>query len=139
MTSWPYMFDAGKIFYFSLGILALMVAGIAGGHLLFVALRGQEPTLAIVGASIMAFGVVIDAVMSRLSERNEHSVVVELSFKSRPQSFSLAVDTEKGAELLDAFMATDAERRELALMDDWVSRDVGWEPLDTPIEVQQQS
>ncbi|MEE2789769.1 MAG: hypothetical protein VX589_20680 [Myxococcota bacterium] len=126
-----------RLFYVVLGVLGLVTAGILGGHLLFVALRGQEPTLGIVGASVLALGILFDAAMSRLSERNERSVVVEFDFKSRPRHFTVAIDAFEGAELLDAFMANDAERRELSLLDEWTGRNVEWEPLDAPIDLGQ--
>ena len=124
-----------RLFYVVLGILGLGTAGVLGGHLLFVALRGQEPTLGIVGASVLGIGILFDAAMSRLSERNERSVIVEFDFKSRPRHFTVALDAYEGAELLDAFMANDAERRELSLLDEWTGKNVEWEPLDAPIDL----
>ena len=73
--------------------------------------------------------------MSKMSERNENSVIIELAFSSRPNAFSLAIDTEEGADILDAFMAGDAERREM-LMADVVHQDIEWEPLDGPIDLE---
>ena len=40
---------------------------------------------------------------------------------------ALLVDIEEGAALLDAFMASDAERREVELLDRWVELEGGWD------------
>ncbi len=125
-----------RYFYFATGLLGLIAAGVIGGHLLFVGLRGADTTLALVGGGLIGLGILFDAAMSRVSERSENTVVLELSFKSQPQRFNLAIDTTQGSEILDAFMAGDAERRELELIEQWVQRDVDWEPLDGPIKLE---
>ena len=48
------------------------------------------------------------------------------------QAVLMHADVDEGAEVLDAFMAHDAERRELALLEKWTDMDVRWEPLDEP-------
>ncbi|MEE2755838.1 MAG: hypothetical protein VYA30_04220 [Myxococcota bacterium] len=125
-----------RLFYVVLGALGLVFTGVVGGHLLFVGLRGADSSLAILGGAAIGLGIVFDAAMTRISERNENSVVVDLSFSSRPEAFTIALDTQEGAEILDAFMAGDAERRELALMEDVIRQDVEWEPLDGPIDLE---
>lgn len=119
-----------RVFYLVAGVLGLVAAGIVGGHLLFVGVRGGSSATALIGAGVIALGVLFDAAMARIAEGNRRSVVLELDCRSRPEHFCLLIDIEAGAEVLDAFMANDAERRELALLERWSELDVAWEPLE---------
>lgn len=121
-----------RLFYVVLGLLGLLTAGLVGGHLLFVGLRGTDPATALIGGALVALGIVFDAAMSRVAEARERTVVLELWCKSRPQHYTLELDIERGAEVLDAFMANDAARREMALLEQYTDLDVRWEPLDEP-------
>lgn len=119
-----------RVFYLVLGLGSLVTAGLLGGHLVFVGLRGAETGMALVGAGVIALGLVIDGVMTRLCEQNSRAVVLDLHFRSRPQQLRLALDAQSGAGVLDAFMANDAERRELELLERWAAMDVSWEAVD---------
>lgn len=121
-----------RLFYVVLGLLGLVTGGLLGGHLLFVGLRGGDTTTALLGAGGVALGVLFDAALSRVAEARKRAVILELECKSRPRHFTLELDIDQGAEVLDAFMANDAERRELKLLETWSEVDVRWEPLDEP-------
>lgn len=121
-----------RVFYVVLGLLGLVTGGLLGGHLLFVGLRGGDTITTLIGAGLVALGIVFDAAMSRVAEARKRAVILELECKSRPRHFTLELDIEQGAEVLDAFMANDAERRELQLLERWSEMDVRWEPLDEP-------
>ncbi|MCB9529690.1 MAG: hypothetical protein H6701_15100 [Myxococcales bacterium] len=119
-----------RVFYLVAGLLGLVAAGLVGGHLLFVGVRGGASATALIGGAVIALGVLFDAAMARIAEGNRRSVVLELDCRSRPEHFCLLLDIDAGAEVLDAFMANDAERRELALLERWSELDVAWEPLE---------
>ena len=123
-----------RLFYWALGVCGLLVAGLVGGHLLFVGLRGAETAMALVGAGIVGGGMAFDMACTRLSEHARGKVVLELHCQSRPEQFSLLIDSKGGAELLDAFMANDAERRELHLIEEWSETQPEWQPLETATE-----
>mgnify|MGYP007114248114 CR=1 FL=1 len=116
-------------FYLVLGTGALVTAGLLGGHLLFVGLRGADHALALGGLGVIALGVAFDAVATRLAFAHRNSVVLELRTRTRPRHLRLLLDVESGAEVLDAFMANDAERRELQMLEKWSSMDVDWEEV----------
>ncbi len=122
------------VFYLVLGVGGLITAGLAGGHLAFVGLRGAETGMVLVAAGLVGLGLVFDGVMTRIAEQNRKSVVLDLHFRSRPAHLRLALDAESGAHVLDAFMANDAERRELELLERWASMDVSWEAVDEEFE-----
>lgn len=119
-----------RMFYLVAGLCGLVAAGVIGGHLLFVGVRGASTATALIGGGLIALGVLFDAAMSRIATRNKRAVILELTCRSRPQHFCLELDIESGAEVLDAFMANDAERRELLLLDEWSALDGAWEPLE---------
>ncbi len=121
-----------RLFYVVLGLLGLVTAGLIGGHLLFVGLRGGDTTTTLLGGGLVTLGIVFDAALSRIAEARKNAVILEIACKSRPKHFTLELDVEAGAEVLDAFMANDAERRELMLLEKWSEMDVRWEPLDEP-------
>lgn len=116
-----------RAFYLGFGLTALAVAGVLGGHLVFVGLRGGETRLALAGAAILAAGLAVDAAMFRLFDRNRGTLVLELTLGARPRRLRLLVDAERGAEVLDAFMTADAERRELEQLRHWEGADDAWE------------
>ena len=115
-----------RLFYWALGVCGLLLAGLIGGHLLFVGLRGAETAIALVGAGIVGGGMAFDMACTRLSEHARGKVTLELHCHSRPEHLSLLIDTDEGAEILDAFMANDAERRELHLVEEWSDSSTGW-------------
>lgn len=121
-----------RLFYVVLGLMGLVAGGLLGGHLLFVGLRGSDTTTTLFGAGLIALGVVFDAALSRIAEARRRAVILELECRSRPRHFTLELETDRGSEILDAFMANDAERRELKLLETWSEMDVRWEPLDEP-------
>ncbi len=118
-----------RAFYLVLGTGALVTCGLLGGHLLFVGLRGAEAALTFIGGALVLLGIAFDAVTTRMAEANRDSVVLELRTHSRPRHLRLRLDTATGADVLDAFMANDAERRELQLLQKWASMDVDWEQV----------
>ena len=123
-----------RVFYLAMGVGTLITAGLLGGHLVFVGLRGAETGMVLVGAGVVLLGLLFDGVMTRIGEQNRKSVVLDLHFKSRPQRLTLELDAESGAHVLDAFMANDAERRELELLERWAAMDVSWEAVDEEFE-----
>ena len=108
-----------KFFYLAFSLLSLILGGLIGGHLLFVGLRGGDTTLTIIGGCILVLSILVDLSTARLMVRNQNQVRLELTFKTSPQELAVSVDTQSGAELLDAFLANDAQRRELELLDGW--------------------
>lgn len=118
-----------RAFYLVLGASVLVTCGVLGGHLLFVGLRGAENALMLMGGGLLGLGLLFDGAMTRLAEENRRHVVLDLHCRTRPRQLTLLIDTEAGSELLDAFMAADAERRELELADRWTAADVRWEPV----------
>ena len=122
-----------RLFYFALGILVLIFLVYWADIYSSLDYGGLIPPL-MIGGGLLALGLLFDAAMSRESERNANTVILDLHFNSPPKHFSLALAIDEGAEILDAFMAGDAERRELAL---WrvLHKEVAWEPLDEPIEL----
>ena len=52
-----------RFFYFGDGH-RLMAAGVAGGHLRFVGLRGADGTLSMIGAGVIGLGVLFDGDVS---------------------------------------------------------------------------
>lgn len=119
-----------RVFFVVVGLLGLVAAGVVGGHLVFVGVRGGESVMAWIGAGVVVAGVLFDAAMSRIAEGNRRAVVLELSCRSRPEPLCLELEVESGAEVLDAFMANDAERRELASLGRWSGVDGAWTPLE---------
>ncbi len=106
-----------RSFYFALGLLGMVSATLLGGHLLFIGLRGSEAALSGLGIAMILFGLFFDATMSRMSELNRDNVLVDLKFSSHPRHYSMLFSRIDGADVLDAFMAFDAERRELAMLE----------------------
>lgn len=119
-----------RVFFVVVGLLGLVAAGVVGGHLVFVGVRGAESLTAWIGAGLVVAGVLFDAAMSRIAEGNRRAVMLELHCRSRPGPLCLELEIESGAEVLDAFMANDAERRELAGLGRWSGADGGWAPLE---------
>ncbi|MCA9539275.1 MAG: hypothetical protein KC620_10340 [Myxococcales bacterium] len=119
-----------RLFYVVLGLLGMVTAGVLGGHLFFVGLRAGDLMTGLIGGAFLLFGVLFDAAMTRIAQANRRQVVLEIATASRPRNTVLLIDIERGAEVLDAFMANDAERRELALLERWSETDVDWEPLE---------
>ena len=108
-----------RFFYLAFSLLSLILGGLIGGHLLFVGLRGGDTTLTIIGGCILVLSILVDLSTARLMVRNQNQVRLELTFKTSPQELAVSVDTQSGAALLDAFLANDAQRRELELLDGW--------------------
>lgn len=108
-----------RVFYLAFSLLSLICGGLIGGHFLFVGLRGGDTTLSIVGALILLLAVALDVASSSVMTRNQSNVRLELTFKTSPQRICASIDTQTGAALLDAFLANDAQRRELELLDGW--------------------
>ena len=100
-------------------MLSLITGGLIGGHFLFVGLRGADTTLSVIGALIIVLSILFDMATSRVMMRNHNQVNLELIFKTSPQRIVASIDTRSGAPLLDAFLANDAQRRELELLDGW--------------------
>lgn len=108
-----------RAFYLVFSVLSLITGGLIGGHLLFVGLRGADTTLSVVGAMVILLSIIFDLATSRLMVRNHNNVHLELIFKTAPQKIVASINTQTGASVLDAFLANDAQRRELELLDGW--------------------
>jgi hypothetical protein len=108
-----------RLFYLMFSVLSLIAGGLIGGHLLFVGLRGADTTLSVLGAMVILLAIIFDLATSRIMTRNHNNVQLELIFKTAPQKIIASIDTQTGAPVLDAFLANDAQRRELELLDGW--------------------
>lgn len=108
-----------RAFYITLGAGVLATAGLLGGHLIFVGLRGAQTSLAVSGGGLVTLGLLFDSAMNWLAERNRRAVTVQLHCRTRSTPLVLLFDTATGAEVLDAFMGRDAERREIEMLDQW--------------------
>lgn len=114
------------------GASALIGAAAYGGQLAFAGIRGADTSLALLGAGVIGAGLAFDAAAQALARRAREKVLVSLGAGGDP--VVLEVDTREGAALLDALMAADARRRELALYASLSSKDTAWgeAPSDAP-------
>jgi hypothetical protein len=106
-------------FYAVLGAGCLGVSAIAGGHLVFVGLRGADVGLAGLGAGAVLVGLTVDALLGRIARRHRETLELELRAAGRPDRVRVMLDARAGAQLLDAFMAHDAARREREQLQRW--------------------
>ncbi len=106
-------------FYAVLGAGCLGVSALAGGHLMFVGLRGADIGMAGLGAGLIAMGLTLDALLGRVGRRHRDTLEVELRAAGRSDRVRVMVDARTGAQLLDAFMAHDAAQREREQMRRW--------------------
>jgi hypothetical protein len=106
-------------FYAVLGAGSLGVSAIAGGHLVFVGLRGADVGLAGLGAGAVLVGLTVDALLGRIARRHRETLELELRAAGRPDRVRVMLDARAGAQLLDAFMAHDAARREREQLQRW--------------------
>lgn len=115
--------EAGfRVFPLVLGALGLAGGALFGGHLLFVGLRTDDLRSILWALGLVLGGVVADASLSRLARENARTFRLELHGRDARQTVRLVIDARVGAELLDAFMAHDAARRELEALRDWTDR-----------------
>jgi hypothetical protein len=115
--------EAGfRVFPLVLGGLGLAAGALFGGHLLFVGLRTDDLRAILWAVGLVLGGVLADASLSRLARENARTFRLELHGRDARQSLRLVIDARAGAELLDAFMAHDAARRELEALRDWTDR-----------------
>ncbi len=121
-----------RTFYLVCGLAMLVFCGLLGGHLLFAGLRAAESGTVVAGGALLAFGAVFDLALARIAARHRRFVLLELVCRSRPRPIRVLVHAEEGAHLLDAFMANDARRREMELLDSWSALDVAWEEEGAP-------
>jgi hypothetical protein len=106
-------------FYAVLGAGCLGVFALAGGHLMFVGLRGADIGMAGLGAGLIAMGLTLDALLGRVGRRHRDTLEVELRATGRSDRVRVMVDARTGAQLLDAFMAHDAAQREREQIHRW--------------------
>ena len=111
-----------RVFPWVLGTTGLLSAALLGGHLLFVGLRTDDSTALGWAAGLLLGGLAFDAALSRLSRVNARTFVLELHGRDARQTLRVVMDAKEGAEVLDAFMAHDAARRELEHLRDWKAR-----------------
>jgi hypothetical protein len=115
--------EAGfRVFPLVLGGLGLAAGALMGGHLLFVGLRTEDTSSIAWALAFVLGGIIADASLSRLGRENARTFRLELRGRQDRQSLRLVIDARAGAELLDAFMAHDAARRELEALRDWADR-----------------
>lgn len=115
--------EAGfRVFPLVLGALGLAGGALLGGHMLFVGLRTDDLRSVLWALGLVLGGIVADASLSRLARENARTFRLELFGRDARQSVRLVIDAHAGAELLDAFMAHDAARRELEALRDWTDR-----------------
>ena len=111
-----------RVFPLVLGGLGLVAGALLGGHLLFVGLRGGDADALAWAAALIGGGILFDAALTRLGRQNAETFVLELHGRDARQTLRLVIDAREGAEVLDAFMAHDAARQELANLRGWSNR-----------------
>lgn len=119
-----------RIFHLVAGASVLVGAAAYGGQLAFAGIRAASTGWALLGAGIIGAGLLFDAAAQRLAARAAHMVRVRLDGAGEPLIFD--IDTRTGAPLLDALMAADARRRELAVYAALSARDTAWDGETDP-------
>lgn len=114
-----------RAFHLVAGASVLVGTAAYGGQLAYVGLRAAESGLAVLGLGVIGAGLVFDAAAQHLARRAQRIVQVVLTAEGR--HLVVEVDTEDGAPLLDALMAADARRRELALYASLTAKDIAWD------------
>jgi hypothetical protein len=109
-----------------LGGVSLLGGGLAGGHLVFAGLRAEMDLWVAGGVALLVGAFAADTVLTRHARQAARSVWVELQWHVG-KAWQLELDTEGGAPLLDALMAGEAARREVARRGLWVEAEGIWQ------------
>jgi hypothetical protein len=124
-----------RFFPVVLGLAVLAGTAVVGGQLIFAGLRAGELAQALPGLGFIVLGLLFDGAMTHLASLGRHTVVLELFGVGRTDPLALQVDTRAGAPFLDAVLAADARRRELARYARWAAQDETW-TADAPAEAE---
>lgn len=114
-----------RLFHLAAGTSVLVGAAAYGGQLAYAGVRAASAGWALLGVGVIGAGLLFDAAAQRLARRARHVVHVRVDGAGEPLIFD--IDTRTGAPLLDALMAADARRRELALYAALAARDTAWD------------
>ncbi|MGK0361752.1 MAG: hypothetical protein ACI9U2_004070, partial [Bradymonadia bacterium] len=114
-----------RAFHLVAGASVLVGTAAYGGQLAYVGLRAAETGLAALGIGVIGVGLAFDAAAQHLARRAQR--IVQVGLTAQGHHLVIEIDTDDGAPLLDALMAADARRRELAGYASLSANDIAWD------------